>query len=137
MSTHNLTLLIIAAIILFFGSLFLHLHFKQESRPASPETEILTEPEKAQPRVSVLVTGCSRMIDRVVVSGVVNNIGIDDLGFVTVKSIFKNQNNLIIETGIIYAVKEKPLKPGESVEFQGISKTSNVRKCNVEALDWW
>lgn len=137
MSDKNLTILIIATIALFFGTYFSYLYLSDKGRSVKEEVSIEKKEKKVDPRFTVTLTGCSRVSDRTEIRGVVRNTGTVELRYFTVKSIFKNKVGRIIETGVIYAVREKPLKPGESVDFYGRSTVSNVWKCNAEALDWW
>lgn len=137
MSNRNITILIVVTIILVFGVYFYFLYFQDNGQAEQIGASVPKKEEKTDPRFRVTLTGCARVRDRTELRGVVRNTGTVDLRYFTVKSIFKNKDGRIIEIGTIYVIKEKPLKPGESVNFQAMSKVSNVSKCNAEALDWW
>jgi hypothetical protein len=70
-------------------------------------------------------------------AGYVENTGNTDLSFVTVTALWKDKNALVIETAVIYVVKDVILKPGERREFEASAEKSRAARCNVELLDWW
>ena len=101
----------------------------------APVAEVL--PSKKQPGVRARMSSCERIHDRTQLRGYVENTGNTDLSFVTVTAMWKDMNGLVIESAIIYAVRDLALAPGERREFEASSEKNRAARCNVELLDWW
>jgi hypothetical protein len=100
------------------------------------EAELAITP-KTISRVIARVEDCSQVGQRTRLKGYVVNTGNSTLSLVTVQSIWKNSAGFILARGLVYVVsREQPLEPGERRDFDDVTKLSNVRKCNVEPLDW-
>lgn len=137
MSDKHLFQLISVVVLLFFSVYFAFLYLGRDKQVPEIANEKEESIEKPNPNLRVLLSACKRVKDKTEVSGRVINTGNVDLRYVTVQSLFKDKNNRIIERGVIFVVKDVPLPPGESVDFRGLSKRTNVQKCNAEPLDWW
>jgi hypothetical protein len=95
-----------------------------------------SEPKRIS-RVRAVVGDCSRIGNRTRLQGSVRNTGNTTLGLVTVQSLWKNKDGLVLGTGVVFVVNQSnPLEPGDSRDFEDVTQLSNVTKCNVEPLDW-
>jgi hypothetical protein len=100
-----------------------------------------TEVQQSEPKrvssVKAVVGDCSRIGNRTRLQGSIRNTGNTTLGLVTVQSLWKNKDGLVLGTGIVYVVNQSdPLEPGASRDFEDVTQLSNVTRCNVEPLDW-
>jgi hypothetical protein len=128
------------AIILSLGLLVSYIVYERFFRPEvvviiEPVEEILVPDTRTAARAKV--SSCERVNSRTQLKGYVENIGNTNLSFVTVTALWKDQNALVIETAIIYVVKDVILKPGQRREFEASAEKSRAARCNVELLDWW
>ena len=128
------------AIILALLSLLGYIVYERFLRPqvvvvAEPIVEELS-PNK-RPAVWAKLSSCERVQNRTRLKGYVENIGNTDLSFVTVTALWKDTNGLVIESAIIYVVKDVVLAPGERREFEASAEKDRAARCNVELLDWW
>jgi hypothetical protein len=95
-----------------------------------------SEPKRVS-RVNAVAGDCSRIGNRTRLQGSVRNTGNTTLGLVTVQSLWKNKDGLVLGTGVVYVVNQSdPLEPGDSRDFEDVTQLSNVTRCNVEPLDW-
>jgi len=128
------------AIILALTSLVSYFVYVRLFAPAvvisveSPD-EVVTPNTRTAARAKVL--SCTRVYNRIQLKGYVENIGNTDLSFVTVTALWKDENSRVVESAIVYAVKDMILSPGERSEFEASSEKSRAARCNVELLDWW
>jgi hypothetical protein len=100
-------------------------------------TEVQQSEPKRVSRVHAVVGSCSRIGNRTRLRGSVRNTGNATLGLVTVQSLWKNKDGLVLGTGVVYVVNQSdPLEPGDSRDFEDVTLLSNVTRCNVEPLDW-
>jgi hypothetical protein len=128
------------AIILALGLLVTYFVYARFFRPevvviAEPVEEILVPDTRTAARAKL--SSCKRVQNRTQLTGYVENIGNTDLAFVTVTALWKDKNAMVIETAIIYVVKDVILKPGERREFEASAEKNRAASCNVELLDWW
>ena len=97
--------------------------------------------EKPKPRRTVAVaamTSCKRIGGRTQVTGEVMNTGTTQLTALTVESIWKDGDGLVIGTGLVYVVGESdPLAPGDSRPFTDTTRIDGVARCNVEVVDYF
>lgn len=110
-------------------------------QPEVNNERVAPEAQKNEPRrisrVKATVRDCTRIGHRTRILGTVRNTGNVTLSLVTVQSLWKNDAGLIIGTGVVFVVNRmNPLAPGDSRDFEDVTRLSNVRKCNVEPLDW-
>jgi len=83
------------------------------------------------------VRECSRIGNRSRLLGTVKNTGNSELVLVTVQSLWKNNDGLVLGRGVVFVVnRSDPLAPGDSRDFEDVTQLSNITKCNVEPLDW-
>ncbi|MFT4631958.1 MAG: hypothetical protein ACI8PP_001982 [Candidatus Pseudothioglobus sp.] len=128
------------AIILSLGLLVGYIVYERFFRP---EVVVVAEPVDESPVLDTrtaaraTLSSCKRVQNRTQLAGYVENTGNTDLSFVTVTALWKDKNALVIETAVIYVVKDVILKPGERREFEASAEKSRAARCNVELLDWW
>lgn len=137
MSNRGLTALIIVVIALAFSFLLYRTWFVAEPSPEQSGPAEAVKDEARKPRIRVVMTRCARVAGRTELEGYVENTGTVTLRFVTVQSLWKDENGLIVGTDVIYVVSNDTLEPGERRTFRDVTRLSNVRKCNARPLDWW
>ena len=136
MSNRAMNIAIILALAALLGYIVFERVFRHEAVvEMAPVADVL--PSRKQPGVRARMSSCERIHDRTQLQGYVENTGNTDLSFVTVTAMWKDKNGLVIESAIIYAVRDKVLAPGERREFEASSEKDRAARCNVELLDWW
>jgi len=136
MSNRAMIIAIMLALAALMGYIVLERFFRSDVVvEMAPVAEVL--PSKKQPGVRARMSSCERIHDRTQLRGYVENTGNTDLSFVTVTAMWKDKNGLVIESAIIYAVRDVALTPGERREFEASSEKNRAARCNVELLDWW
>ena len=136
MSNRAMIIAIMLALAALMGYIVLERFFRSDVVvEMAPVAEVL--PSKKQPGVRARMSSCERIHDRTQLRGYVENTGNTDLSFVTVTAMWKDMNGLVIESAIIYAVRDVALTPGERREFEASSEKNRAARCNVELLDWW
>jgi hypothetical protein len=134
------TLAVIAGILILVivgGLIFRSLPDSTSSKSGGETDKEVTIAPKNISRVIAKVRDCSQVGHKTHLTGHIVNTGNTTLSMVTVQSLWKNSAGLILAQGLIYVVsRESPLEPGESRDFEDVTETSNVRKCNVEPLEW-
>jgi|DEB0MinimDraft_12_1074336.scaffolds.fasta_scaffold39237_3 hypothetical protein len=136
MSNRAMIIAIMLALAALMGYIVLERFFRSDVVvEMAPVAEVL--PSKKQPGVRARMSSCERIHDRTQLRGYVENTGNTDLSFVTVTAMWKDMNGLVIESAIIYAVRDLALAPGERREFEASSEKNRAARCNVELLDWW
>jgi len=136
MSNRAMIIAIMLALAALMGYIVLERFFRSDVVvEMAPVAEVL--PSKKQPGVRARMSSCERIHDRTQLRGYVENTGNTDLSFVTVTAMWKDMNGLVIESAIIYAVRDLVLAPGERREFEASSEKNRAARCNVELLDWW
>lgn len=81
---------------------------------------------------------CNRVRSKTRLLGYIENTGGVPLSAVTLQTIWKDENNKVLDTGLVYVVgNEEPLYPGEKRQFEDMTVLRGVARCNVRALDWW
>ena len=133
-----MTALIVLVVAVVVGGLILRQFVFLDVVPAKVqivETEIANERKTA---VRATMTDCRKHGKSVRVEGLVHNLGSTILSAVTVQSIWKDDEGMILDTGLVYAVGEsEPLLPGEQRAFTDSTALQKVARCNVRPLDWW
>ena len=136
MSNRAMIIAIMLALAALMGYIVLERFFRSDVVvEMAPVAEVL--PSKKQTGVRARMSSCERIHDRTQLRGYVENTGNTDLSFVTVTAMWKDMNGLVIESAIIYAVRDLALAPGERREFEASSEKNRAARCNVELLDWW
>ncbi len=136
MSNRAMIIAIMLALAALMGYILLERFFRLDVVvEMAPVAEV--PPSKKQPGVRARMSSCERIHDRTQLRGYVENTGNTDLSFVTVTAMWKDMNGLVIESAIIYAVRDLALAPGERREFEASSEKNRAARCNVELLDWW
>ena len=136
MSNRAMIIAIMLALAALMGYIVLERFFRSDVVvEMAPVAEVL--PSKKQPGLRARMSSCERIHDRTQLRGYVENTGNTDLSFVTVTAMWKDMNGLVIESAIIYAVRDLALAPGERREFEASSEKNRAARCNVELLDWW
>ena len=136
MSNRAMIIAIMLALAALMGYIVLERFFRSDVVvEMAPVAEVL--PSKKQPGVRARMSSCERIHDRTQLRGYVENTGNTDLSFVTVTAMWKDMNGLVIESAIMYAVRDLALAPGERREFEASSEKNRAARCNVELLDWW
>jgi len=136
MSNRAMIIAIMLALAALMGYIVLERFFRSDVVvEMAPVAEVL--PSKKQPGVRARMSSCERIHDRTQLRGYVENTGNTDLSFVTVTAMWKDMNGLVIESAIIYAVRDLALAPGKRREFEASSEKNRAARCNVELLDWW
>ncbi len=137
MSNRALAALIVIVVLLVLGGLLYRAYFMDEAVEPGVLAPTEEKSEQRRPRVKVVVTACRRVYGRTEMEGYVENTGSVDLRFITVQSVWKDANGVIIDTDVIYVVNEEILKPGERKSFHDVTRRSAAEKCNARPLDWW
>ena len=134
------TLAVIAGILILIivgGLIFRSLPDSSSTESDKEIDEEVTIAPKNISRVIAKVQDCSQVGHKTRLKGHVVNTGNTTLSMVTVQSLWKNSAGLILAQGLVYVVsRENPLEPGERRDFQDVTEISNVRKCNVEPVEW-
>ena len=132
-----MTILGALLILVAVGWLLVRAYVHPEDRLKGDGTEVQQDQPKRVSRVSAVVGDCTRIGNRTRLQGSVRNTGNTTLGLVTVQSLWKNKDGLVLGTGVVYVVNQgNPLEPGDSRDFEDVTRLSNVTRCNVEPLDW-
>ena len=133
-------LAVIAGILILMivgGLIFRSLPDSSSSESGSEVEKEIAKAPKNISRVIAKVRDCSQVGHKTRLKGYIVNTGNTTLSMVTVQSLWKNSAGLILAQGLVYVVsRETPLEPGESRDFEDVTEISNVRKCNVEPLEW-
>jgi hypothetical protein len=91
-----------------------------------------------KPSIRTKMITCNRVRSITRLLGYVENTGSVPLSAVTLQTIWKDEYDAILDTGLVYVVgNEEPLYPGEKRQFEDTTVLRGVAKCNVRALDWW
>lgn len=137
MSDRKLTITITLALLLTFGTLLFRAYFiKPELVPRSVEVKETTVSPKPSIRTKMIT--CNRVRSKTRLLGYIENTGGVPLSAVTLQTIWKDENNKVLDTGLVYVVgNEEPLYPGEKRQFEDMTVLRGVARCNVRALDWW
>ena len=123
--------------LLALGWLLIRAYVQPDAQQKRDGTEVQQSEPKRISRVRAVVGDCSRIGNRTRLQGSVRNTGNTTLGLVTVQSLWKNKDGLVLGTGVVFVVSQSnPLEPGDSRDFEDTTQLSNVTKCNVEPLDW-
>ncbi len=137
MSDRSLTILAIVVISFVLGTLLYRSYEDEPPVTAKYVDEIQSAEPQRLTSVAAKSTSCSRVGSRTQIKGYVENTGNVTLTMVTVQPLWKNAAGLVLDTGWVFVVnQDEPLLPGERREFEDVTKTSNITKCNVVALDW-
>ncbi|MCB1645782.1 MAG: FxLYD domain-containing protein [Pseudomonadales bacterium] len=136
MSDRTISIIIGIAILALIGYLVKVTYFEEVAPPAEVVV-VKEEAPKKKPGVRAAVEDCSQRDGRTEMTGYVENVGNTRLSFVTVTTLWKNAQGLVIERGTVYVVQEDILNPGERRSFHDVSEKTTVVKCNVEVADWW
>ena len=137
MTDRSMTILGVLLVVLALGWLLIRAYVQPEAQQKGDGTEAQQSEPKRISRVRAVVGDCSRIGNRTRLQGSVRNTGNTTLGLVTVQSLWKNKDGLVLGTGVVFVVSQShPLEPGDSRDFEDTTQLSNVTKCNVEPLDW-
>jgi hypothetical protein len=137
LSDRKLAIAIAIALFVFFGTLLYRAYFmKPDVVPRSVDVKETADNPKPSIRTKMITCNRVRSITRLL--GFVENTGSVPLSAVTLQTIWKDEYNTILDTGLVYVVgNEEPLYPGEKREFEDTTGLRGVARCNVRALDWW
>lgn len=137
MTDRSMTILGVLLVVLVLGWLLIRAYVQPDAQQKGGATEAQQSEPKRISRVRAVVGDCSRIGNRTRLQGSVRNTGNTTLGLVTVQSLWKNKDGLVLGTGVVFVVNQNnPLEPGDSRDFEDMTQLSNVTKCNVEPLDW-
>lgn len=137
MTDRSMTILGILMVAVAVGWLLYRAYFQPDTLHKEDETQVEQSEPKRVSSVIALVKDCSRIGNRTRLQGTIRNTGNTILGMVTVQSLWKNHSGTVLGTGVVYVVnQDNPLKPGDSRDFEDVTRLSNVTRCNVEPLDW-
>ena len=137
MTDRSMTILGVLLVVLAVGWLLSRAYLQPDVVRKGDGTELQQSEPKRISRVRAVVGDCSRIGNRTRLQGSVRNTGNTTLGLVTVQSLWKNKDGLVLSTGVVCVVNQSnPLEPGDSRDFEDTTQVSNVTKCNVEPLDW-
>ena len=137
MTDRSMTILGVLLVLLAVGWLLFRATMQPEVLQKGDGAQVQQSEPKRVSRVRAVVKDCSRIGNRTRLQGSVRNSGNTTLGLVTVQSLWKNKDGLVLGTGVVYVVNQSnPLEPGDSRDFEDVTRLSNVTKCNVEPLDW-
>ncbi len=137
MTDRSMTILGILMVAVAVGWLLYRAYFQPDTVHKEDETQVEQSEPKRVSSVIALVKDCSRIGNRTRLQGTIRNTGNTILGMVTVQSLWKNNSGTVLGTGVVYVVnQDNPLKPGDSRDFEDVTRLSNVTRCNVEPLDW-
>lgn len=132
-----MTILGVLLVVVAVGWLLFRAYVHPDARQEEGGVQVQQDEPKRVSRVRAVVKDCSRIGNRTRLQGSVRNTGNTTLGLVTVQSLWKNKDGLVLGTGVVYVVNQSdPLEPGDSRDFEDVTQISNVTRCNVEALDW-
>lgn len=137
MSDRKLAITIVIVLFVIFGTLLYRAYFmKADIAPRPIAIKETTANPKPSIRTKMITCNRVRSITRLL--GYVENTGSVPLSAVTLQTIWKDEYNAILDTGLVYAVgNEEPLYPGEKRQFEDTTVLRGVARCNVRALDWW
>ena len=127
---------VIVSIVL--GILIYRAYFLEQKDIIDLEMPVVTDESKPSPSIKTKMISCKRnkTITRLV--GYIENTGTVPLASVTLQTIWKDEYNEVMDTGLVYAVGDTVhLYPGERREFEVTTGLRGVAMCNVRALDWW
>lgn len=127
---------VIVSIIL--GTLIYRAYFLEQKDIIDPGSLDVADESKPRPSIKTKMISCKRTkaITRLV--GYIENTGTVPLASVTLQTIWKDEYNEVMDTGLVYAVGDTVhLYPGERREFEDTTGLRGVAMCNVRALDWW
>lgn len=139
MNDRLLTVIIATIVIVVIGTLAYRNYFMN----GEPEPEAAFDEDwepVAEGRVTAawaILTGCKRAGDKIEAHGYVENTGNVDLHYVTVKVIWSNKHDLIVEENEKYALNNETLAPGGVKAFTDTTSRRTATQCNVEPVDWW
>ena len=137
MTDRSLAILGASLVLVVVGWLLFRAYGTPDFQQNGNHTEVQQSEPKRVSRVNAVVGDCSRIGNRTRLQGSVRNTGNTTLGLVTVQSLWKNKDGLVLGTGVVYVVNQSdPLEPGDSRDFEDVTQLSNVTRCNVEPLDW-
>lgn len=137
MTDRSMTILGVLLVVLALGWLLIRAYVQPDAQQKGDSTEARQSEPKRISSVRAVVGDCSRIGNRTRLQGSVRNTGNTTLGLVTVQSLWKNKDGLVLGTGVVFVVNQSnPLEPGDSRDFEDVTQISNVTKCNVEPLDW-
>ena len=127
---------ILLALMALVGYIAFERYFKaQPAQESSPAT--VAPASTKQPALRARMSSCERVYNRTQLRGYVENTGNTDISFVTVTALWKDLNGRVIESAVVYVVKDQVLAPGERREFEASADKDRAARCNVELLDWW
>lgn len=136
MSDRAIGILIGCVLIAVLGTLGVRMYLKKDEAPVQVE-QTAKKKQKQETLVRVKVTECVRRYGRTEATGYIENVGNVDLHYVTVNSIWKNTAGLVIQTNVVYALKNGKLAPGQRKEYHDVTDLVTATKCNAEPIDWW
>ena len=137
LTDRSMTILGAVLVLAAVGWLLFRAYVNPDTRQKGDGVQVQQDDPKRVSRVHAVVGDCSRIGNRTRLQGSVRNTGNTTLGLVTVQSLWKNNDGLVLGTGVVYVVNQSnPLEPGDSRDFEDVTRLSNVTRCNVEPLDW-
>jgi hypothetical protein len=132
-----MTILGVLLVVITLGWLLFREYVHSDVPQKGDGVQVQQDEPKRVSRVSAVVGDCSRIGNRTRLQGSVRNTGNTTLGLVTVQSLWKNEDGLVLGAGVVYVVNQSnPLEPGDSRDFEDVTRLSNITRCNVEPLDW-
>lgn len=137
MSDRKLATIIVVLLFVIFGTLLYRAYFIEPD--VAPKSIAVAETTvNPKPSIRTKMVACNRVRSITRILGYVENTGSVPLSAVTLQTIWKDESNTILDTGLVYAVgNEELLYPGEKREFEDTTALRGVARCNVRALDWW
>ena len=115
MTDRSMTILGVLLVVLAVGWLLSRAYLQPDVVRKGDGTELQQSEPKRISRVRAVVGDCSRIGNRTRLQGSVRNTGNTTLGLVTVQSLWKNKDGLVLGTGVVYVVNQSnPLEPGDS-----------------------
>jgi hypothetical protein len=137
LTDRSIAILSASLVLVIVGWLLFRAYEAPDFQKIGNGAEVQQSEPKRLSRVNAVVGDCSRIGNRTRLQGSVRNTGNTTLGLVTVQSLWKNKDGLVLGTGVVYVVSQNnPLEPGDSRDFEDVTQLSNVTRCNVEPLDW-
>ncbi|MCB1692756.1 MAG: FxLYD domain-containing protein, partial [Pseudomonadales bacterium] len=93
--------------------------------------------DKTRTSVRVHVETCNKSFAKTAMGGYIENTGTVDLHYVTVETIWKNKDGLVVSTDLVYVLNGDTLAPGARKTFSDSSNLPSVARCNANPVDWW